>query len=1025
MRKQPRRRWLVAAALALALQALIIAATLAGPASGGPSHRHGARAGSAVPGELIVGFKPSVAPARQRQVLARVSAREKRRFGQIRSLLASVGTQDVTAAIQTLERDPSVLYAEPNFLLSADNHGGTPNDPAMHALWGLDNFGQVVNGVAGTPDADIDATEAWGVSTGSRSVVVGVIDTGVDFGHPDLAPTMWINPREDCPGCRANGVDDDGNGYVDDWRGWDFVNHDNDPFDDAGHGTHVAGTIVAAAGNSFADTDTEPNYPSSFDLPNVVSVAATDASDRRAWFSNYGRRTVDLGAPGTSIYSTWPGRSYRYEDGTSMATPHVSGAAALAKAAFPDATAVGLKALLLRTVDPNSALAASSTTGGRLNVNSAVRCSAAPQVWVESPRPPFEILVGDPVTVEVLAGRCGDPAGLSVNAEANGEPLALVARGDGLYTGSFTPTAGGPVTISASATADGTVDTGTVSGMAMRRYAIAPGGAPVTVTTTGAGENARLACDGSAGQRISLQVSGVTIGSSTCCSLTVSIAKPDGTSLVLPTLMGTNGGFLDTRTLPVTGTYTILVDPQGTAVGGATLTLYDVPPDVLATISPGGATVGVSSGPVPGQNARLSFNGVAGQRVSLRASGVTIGSSTCCSLNLSILKPDGSSLATPTLMGTNGGFIDTRTLPVSGSYTILVDPLGTALGDATLTLYNVPPDVSAEITPGGPPVSVTVGPVPGQNARLTFAGVAGRRVSLRASGVTIGSSPCCSLNLSILKPDGSSLATPTLMGTNGGFIDTRTLPVSGNYTIVVDPQGTALGGATLTLYDVPPDVLATISPGGASVGVSIGPVPGQNARITFEGILGQRVSLRASGVTIGSSPCCSLNLSSLKPDGSTFVTPTLFGTGGGFLDTQMLPAGGMYTILVDPQGTDLGGATLTLYDVPPDLTGTIAVGGSPVTLTIAPVPGQNARLTFDGAAGQRINLRLSGVTIGTSPCCSARVSITRPDGSNLVAPTLIGTMGGTLTAQLPVAGTYAIVVDPQSTNTGGITLTLT
>ncbi len=155
------------------------------------------------------------------------------------------------------------------------------------------------------------------------------------------------------------------------------------------------------------------------------------------------------------------------------------------------------------------------------------------------------------------------------------------------------------------------------------------------------------------------------------------------------------------------------------------------------------------------------------------------------------------------------------------------------------------------------------------------------------------------------------------------------------------------------------------------------------------------------------------------------MTPTLFGTGGGFLDTQMLPAGGMYTILVDPQGTDLGGATLTLYDVPPDLTGTIAVGGSPVTLTIAPVPGQNARLTFDGAAGQRINLRLSGVTIGTSPCCSARVSITRPDGSNLVAPTLIGTMGGTLTAQLPVAGTYAIVVDPQSTNTGGITLTLT
>ena len=355
------------------------------------------------------------------------------------------------AAIQALERNPDVLYAEPNFRLSADDHAGTPNDPSMHSLWGLNNFGQVVAGVAGTPDADIDAKEAWAVKTGSDDVVVGVIDTGVDFGHPDLAPNMWINAGEDCAGCRSNGIDDDGNGYIDDWRGWDFVNDDNNPFDDNGHGTHTAGTIgaagnnglgiagvnwnvslmalkflsasgtgttadavsailyasaegadvtnnswggedysqalhdavaaadasgslfVAAAGNSFTDTDTEPNYPSSLELPNVVSVGATDAFDRRAWFSNYGRRTVDLSAPGTSIYSTWPGGSYRYQDGTSMAAPHVSGAAALAKAAFPASTAVGLKALLLRTVDPKTALDAASSTGGRLNASSAVR----------------------------------------------------------------------------------------------------------------------------------------------------------------------------------------------------------------------------------------------------------------------------------------------------------------------------------------------------------------------------------------------------------------------------------------------------------------------------------------------------------------------------------------------------------------------------------------------------------------------------------------------------------------------------
>jgi hypothetical protein len=248
--------------------------------------------------------------------------------------------------------------------------------------------------------------------------------------------------------------------------------------------------------------------------------------------------------------------------------------------------------------------------------------------------------------------------------------------------------------------------------------------------------------------------------------------------------------------------------------------------------------------------------------------------------------------------------------------------------------------------------------------------------------------------------------------------------VTGTYTILVDPQGTALGGATLTLYDVPPDVLATISAGGVSVALSTGPVPGQNARLTFQGIPGQRVSLKASGVSIGSSTCCSARLSITKPDGSALVTPALIGTGGGFLDTQLLLTGGTYTILVDPLGTDFGSATLSLYDVPPDLGGTIAAGGSPVTLAIGPVPGQNARLTFNGAAGQRISLRLSGVTIGTSSCCSTRVSISRPDGSNLVAPTLIGTMAVTITAQLTVAGTYTILVDPQSANTGGITLAL-
>jgi hypothetical protein len=132
----------------------------------------------------------------------------------------------------------------------------------------------------------------------------------------------------------------------------------------------------------------------------------------------------------------------------------------------------------------------------------------------------------------------------------------------------------------------------------------------------------------------------------------------------------------------------------------------------------------------------------------------------------------------------------------------------------------------------------------------------------------------------------------------------------------------------------------------------------------------------------------------------------------------------MYTVLVDPQSTSLGSMTLTLYDVPPDVSASIVAGGGPVSLALGPTPGQNATLRFDGTAGQRISLRMSNVTIGTSPCCGTRVSIMKPDGTNLIPPALVGTSGATMTATLPVTGQYSILVDPQAANTGGITLTL-
>src|SRR6266540_3263710 len=480
-----------------------------------------------------------------------------------------------------------------------------------------------------------------------------------------------------------------------------------------------------------------------------------------------------------------------------MAAPQVSGAAALAKAVFPDASGVGLKALLLRSIDPITALAGTSRTGGRLNVDRAARCLGAPQAWIESPVSGSEVSAGQAIEIRAIGAACGSPSGVSVSATLNGSPLELSPRGDGLYTAGLVPTAG-PINITVTAAGGGSTDTQSVSAMATQSYDFAPGGPAVTIATHAAGENARLFFDGTAGQRIALRMSNVTIGPSTCCSAQISIARPDGTTFVYPTLVGTNGGFVDTSTLPVSGNYSILVDPVGTDLGSMTLALHDVPPDVSASTSPGGAPVTVSMGPVPGQNALVRFDGVLGQRVSLRLSSVTVGSSTCCSVRVSIRKPDGSNLVYPTLLGTSGGFLDTTTLPVSGSYSIFVDPVGADLGSLTLALYDVPPDSSGSIVAGGAPVSLAFGPIPGQNATLRFDGTAAQRISLRLSNVTIGSSTCCGARISVAKPDGTSLIPPTFVGTFGATL-TATLQVAGQYSILVDPQGANTGGITLTL----------------------------------------------------------------------------------------------------------------------------------------------------------------------------------------------------------------------------------
>ena len=209
------------------------------------------------------------------------------------------------------------------------------------------------------------------------------------------------------------------------------------------------------------------------------------------------------------------------------------------------------------------------------------------------------------------------------------------------------------------------------------------GGSAVTIGTGTAGQNGGVTFSGTTGQRFSLSMSSVSMGTSYCCSTMVSVLKPDGSTLLSPSYIGLAGGYFDTVTLPSTGTYTIFVNPQGNGTGSMTHTIHDVPADATGSVTIGGSAVTATT-TVPGQNAALTFSGTASQQVT-----VHVTSNTMATVTVSLLKPDDTSLTSYTTYSSTGSFsLTTQTLPTTGTYTIRIDPTGASTGSMNVNVTN-------------------------------------------------------------------------------------------------------------------------------------------------------------------------------------------------------------------------------------------------------------------------------------------------------------------------------------------------
>src|SRR5712692_6762976 len=629
--------------------------------------------------------------------------------------------KNVATLVSELSARSDVEYAEPNYIVHTT---AIPNDPRFGELWGLQNTGQTIQGFPGIPGADIKATAAWDISTGSRANVAAVIDTGIDYRHPDLAANVWSAPAAFTVTIGGQSITCPAGSH-----GFNAITLVCDPLDDNDHGSHVSGTIgavgnngigvvgvnwtasimgskfldatgtgttadainaiefvvqakaafaatgganvrvlsnswgggafsqalldeinranandmlfVAAAGNSGTPNDLFPLYPASYNAPNVVAVAATDNTDALPGFSNFGSTSVHLGAPGVDILSTTRNNTYSYFSGTSMATPHVSGAAllVLSKCALNTAS---LKTLLLNNVDPIPSLAGLTVTGGRLNVNKAIRACAAPA------NPDFALSAA-PASRTVTQGG-------STTYTVNISP-------SGGFTGAVSLTATGlPPGASASfspnpATASSTMAVGTDA-------ATPPGSYALTITGVGG-----------------------TLTRTTSVTLTVNPA-PDFTLSATPASQSVVQG--------AGTTYAVSITPSGGFTAAVTFSVSGLPGGATSSFSPNPATasstmtVATGAATPPGSYA-LTITGVSG----------TLTRTTSVTLTVSPAPvPDFSLSATPASQTVVQG--------ASTTYAVSITPSGGFTAAVTFSVSGLPGGATASFSPNPATASSTM-----------------------------------------------------------------------------------------------------------------------------------------------------------------------------------------------------------------------------------------------------------------------------------------------------------------------------